>query len=202
MKCEEAVQLLQDYWDLPEGDIRKFRVNEHIKKCKSCSEQFYVWKESAELIRSSSFANEPSHESPSISTKVMQQIYEAESWRLPVADRMYSLSVSMRRNLTVVLSICLVLFMFSMVFSVLKGSQSDDPYLAMLSGVQPVGSALGDTRSSSLKHTFHVPVASISEPMMFRMNPVSQNPNYFSVLSLLGLTCALMFMNWFTRTRT
>jgi hypothetical protein len=46
-----------------------------------------------------------------------------------------------------------------------------------------------------------VATASIKEPSMIRMGPIRTYPDYFVVLSLLGLTSTLLIMNWLSRTK-
>lgn len=52
MKCEDIQQLFGIYFDLPDDDLRRKCVDEHIQRCRVCSEEFEIWLESTNLIRS------------------------------------------------------------------------------------------------------------------------------------------------------
>jgi hypothetical protein len=198
MKCNDVKELLAEYWDLSESDPRRDQVNDHIEHCSDCAEEFVLWEESSNLIQTSSplFAEK---ERPPISNSVMDRIYADESWRMPVPDRIYSISYKLRRNLTAVISFCLALFMIGFLYSIVY---EPTPELYSFEGLMPVASAVGDTNSGNgtLSATLQgVPVASISDPFILGMNPIKTYPDYMVVISLLGIVIALLIMNWFSR---
>lgn len=209
MKCEEIQELLAAYWDLPEHDIKKRRVDEHIKHCEGCTAEFQMWQESTELIKSAAEENEP-YESPTpISRSVMKRIYEDESWRIPVTDRMYVFSFKLRRNMTAVIAFCLALFIFSFIYSInyqqrgeTVATSTDSSVIGRMS--DPIVVAGSKTESMNVR-TMPSAVASLkgfSEPFMYQVGPIHTYKDYLLFLSLLGLTSTLLIMNWLSRTRS
>ena len=209
MKCEDIQELLGVYWDLPESDIKRLQVDEHIKSCSSCAMEFEIWQESTELIKSSADAEELSEISMPISRSVMNRIYEDESWRVPVADRMYAISFKLRRNITAVVAFCLALFIFSFVYSI---THQAAPETVASTGGSAVFGRIGDpvvvagSKSESMNvHTMPSAVASLkgfSEPFMYQVGPIHTFKDYLIFISLVGLTCTLLIMNWLSRTRS
>jgi len=206
MKCSEIRQSLGVYWDLPEDDDLRTTIDAHIDSCASCREQFEMWQESARLIRYSGTAHAPTARE-SIRRRVMTRIYADETWRLPVPDKMYSISYRMRRNLTLVIAFCMTLFLFGLGMSLFYES-SDFNSTADATfeyGLKPVATVSADsnTNSAPTKGMLQISMAtaSIKEPYMIRMGPIRSYPDYMVVLSLLGLTATLLIMNWLSRTR-
>ncbi len=87
--------------------------DEHIKHCKACEEEFEIWQESTQLIRSTANDEPVVSLEKSVSSSVMKRIYEDESWRIPAHDRLHPFSYKFRRNLTAVISFCIALFVFT-----------------------------------------------------------------------------------------
>jgi hypothetical protein len=209
MKCEEIQELLGAYWDLPEQDLKKQRVDEHIKHCKSCAAEFEIWLESTELIKRAAEQGGFSDNPTPISRSVMNRIYEDESWRVPVTDKMYAFSFKVRRNLTAVIAFCLALFVFSFIISIAHQQRGDTVAITPDSSVfgrmgDPVVVA-GSKMESMNIHTMPSAVASLkgfSEPFMYQVGPIHTYKDYLLFLSLLGLTCTLLIMNWLSRTRS
>jgi hypothetical protein len=209
MKCDEIQELLGAYWDLPEHDLNKQRVDEHIKYCKSCAAEFEIWLESSELIKSAAEREEYSPSLTPISRSVMNRIYEDESWRVPITDKMYAFSFKVRRNVTAVIAFCLALFVFSFIFSITHQQRGETVALTPDSSVfgrmgDPVVVAGIKTESMNV-HTMPSAVASLkgfSEPFMYQVGPIHTYKDYLLFLSLLGLTCTLLIMNWLSRTRS
>jgi predicted anti-sigma-YlaC factor YlaD len=209
MKCDEIQELLGAYWDLPEHDLRRRRVDEHIKHCEGCAAEFQMWQESTELIKSAAEENDPYVGSTPISRSVMNRIYEDESWRVPVTDRMYAFSFKLRRNMTAVIAFCLALFIFSFIYSINTGQRGEAVVATADSSVigrmsDPVVVAGSKAESMNVR-TMPSAVASLkgfSEPFMYQVGPIHTYKDYLLFLSLLGLTCTLLIMNWLSRTRS
>jgi hypothetical protein len=200
MKCQDVQEWFGAYFDLPEGDELRRAVDEHVRHCETCREEFRIWRESAELIRGLAGADEYLQaDAAPVAKRVMQRIYEDESWRMPVPERLYSFSYRLRRNLTAFIAFCMTLFIFGFVFSVtgagLKAEDAPPHY-----GLKPVAAVLPDSQSSSI-FSFQGAVASLKDPYMITMGPVRTVPDYMIVFSLLGLTAAILIMNWLSRTK-
>jgi hypothetical protein len=205
MKCSEIQELFGLYWDLPNDDLRRQAVDKHVEYCTACAEEFLFWKESNELIRMATTDDVPEEPFP-ISRKVMDRIYDDESWRVPVAERIYAISFRMRRNVTAVISFCLALFMFSFLFSLVYGSRetlqtADTPEF----GLQAPQVISASAKSTSLDGHVMTAMASIGHPMVeplkYHVGPIDSYSHYLLVLSILGLTCTMLIMNWFSRTK-
>jgi hypothetical protein len=191
MKCQEIQDLFGEYWDLTDDDIRKLKVDGHVKHCRTCAAEYNFWRESRELIQTASIKSEYSApKKERMSDRVMSRIYTDESWRVPVQNRVYSISYKMRRNLTAVLAFFFTLFIFSFIYTLIPEPNT---------GIMPVASASGD--ASAVLQTQSVPVASITDPIVLRMVPVQTNPDYLLVVSILGIVCALMTLNWLSKIR-
>ena len=206
MNCEKVREWFGEYWDLPEDDIRRHSLNEHIAECSHCAQEFKLWQESHELIlkaqSSASSITMPPPPSVSIAERVMDRIYKDEAWRRPVADRIYSFSYKLRRNLTMILSFCMAMFTVSLVHSLFNRTKGDLPARTEeFTGLMPVANAVANSGSSSsvFESLEGVPVASISDPLILRIGHVPSSPDYFLVLSILGIIFTVLIMNWFAR---
>jgi hypothetical protein len=194
-------ELLPAYWDMPDHDIRRKRMDEHRKICPSCSEQFHLWRESAELIKSSSLSAMPGPAAPyrPTSERVMNRIYRDESWRVPIPNRIYRISYRTRRVSTLTLSFFLAMMSISLYLALSESKAEEEIAFAPIvpvASAQPSGLTL--TSGSVLEG---VPIASISDPLLIAFGPVENDPNYWLVLSLLGTVSTLLIMNWLSRIR-
>lgn len=208
MKCSDIQELFGIYWDLPNDDLRRAAVDEHLETCSACAEEFQIWEESMILIRTAATDEEFIEFEPVISNKVMNRIYEDETWRIPVSERMYAISYNLRRNLTAMIAFCLALFVFSFLFAIVyDGSPQSSmasadnsfydleaPQALKSSGTESMnGHQLGDA-VASLNPSF-------MEPLRFHVGPIHSYPHYLLVVSLLGLVATIIIMNWLSRTR-
>ena len=50
MNCDKVREWMSIYWDLPDNDLRRKSVDDHIATCPSCAEEFEAWRESREWI--------------------------------------------------------------------------------------------------------------------------------------------------------
>jgi len=202
MKCEEVQESLGEYWDLPEGDFGKRRLDEHIKHCAACAEEFRFWQESEELIKVSTAAIAQDRPRAKLSTSVMDRIYASEAWRVPVPNRSFHLSFRMRKIVTLMMSFFLALFVFSLFHALVTGP---GPHTAAseLTTIMPVAHSTVDHNAVADEDSVlqGVPVASISDPLVLRMSPVKADPNYWIALSLIGIVSILLIMNWLSRVR-
>ena len=208
MKCSEIQELFGVYWDLPNDDLRRAAVDEHIITCAECAEEFQIWEESTILIRTAAIESELPDYEPMVSGKVMNRIYENESWRIPVSERMYAISYTLRRNLTAVIAFCLALFVFSFLFAIVydgtpqSSIATADNSLFDLQAPQ----ALKTSGTESMNgHKMGDAVASLNpsfmEPLRFHVGPIHSYPHYLLVVSILGLIATIIIMNWLSRTK-
>lgn len=201
MRCNDVQDLLGLYRDLPDGDLRRIAVEEHIRKCASCAEEFELWEESRQLILNAGIEDVEPTTSRSISDSVMDRIYADESWRLPVAERAYSLTKRMRYRLSAVVGLCLALFITSLIFSFADDSAEPEAY-AFRPGVVPVMSAQsGDSSVQLTLFSQEIPTASITAPFVLDMGPVDSYPDYLVMISIIGVIVSLLILNWLSRLR-
>jgi hypothetical protein len=131
-----------------------------------------------------------------------------ESWRIPIPNRMYAISHSLRRNLTAVIAVSLTLFVFSFLFSILYARSSEDSLASSGSSMfdlQAPKAFVPNDNSSLNGHSLGSAVASLNtgfmEPLRFNVGPIHSYPHYLLVVSILGLIVTMLIMNWFSRTR-
>jgi hypothetical protein len=210
MNCNDVQEWFGDYFDLPPMDDRRKDVDEHIRGCLSCEEEFRIWSESAELIRSSQDMPQPIEQHGGITGSVMGRIYAGEKWRIPVNHRIYAIPYKTRRNYTAIISLCLAMFIFSLLFLLSSGGQT--------AGDQPVpkentiygfhqAASISDSGSDQpmdVRSMTKVATAStqmnLMEPLM--LDPIHSYPDYLLVLSILGLIATMLILNWFSRINT
>lgn len=199
MKCQDVQDWLGAYWDLPIDDDRRRAIDDHIRHCELCREEFEIWEESNELIRSTVGTFEERIEYSPVSNHVMGRIYADDSWRIPIPQKLYSFSYKMRRNLTTVIALCMTLFVFGFVMSIAGvGSVDNTPKY----GLKPVASVTSNVQTASAKSkSLPVATASLKDPYMIKMGPIRTVPDYMVVVSLLGLTGTILIMNWLSRTK-
>lgn len=209
MKCSEIQELFGVYWDLPNDDLRRAAVDKHLETCDSCGEEFQIWEESMILIRTAATDEEFTEFEPVVSSKVMSRIYEDESWRIPVSERMYSISYKLRRNLTAVIAFCLALFVFSFLFAIVYDGSPQSTMASAENSLYDLEApqALKSSGTESMNgHKLGDAVASLNpsfmEPLRFHVGPIHSYPHYLLVVSLLGLVATIIIMNWLSRTKT
>jgi hypothetical protein len=208
MKCDDIQELFGIYFDLPDDDLRRKCVDEHILRCHVCAEDFEIWLESTNLIRSMHEIPQMPRINTPIAANVMNRIYEDESWRIPVTDRIYQIPYKLRRNLTAIIALCLAVFVVSFLFNLVYPSHVIlTANEASPSGFNNVASAAGVITSSEVvsKTNAFSPTAVASTSALI-VEPIKlsyiHTPNYWLALSLLGLISALLTMNWLSRTRS
>jgi hypothetical protein len=208
MKCDDIQELFGIYFDLPEDDLRRKCVDEHVLRCRVCAEEFEIWLESTNLIRSMHEIPQMPRKSTPITDKVMNRIYEDESWRIPVTDRIYQIPYKLRRNLTAIIALCLAVFVVSFLFNLVYPSHTIlTTEEASPSGFNQVASAAGVNSGAEVVSggiTFSSTAVASTSALIVEPIKLSyiHTPNYWLALSLLGLISALLTMNWLSRTRS
>jgi hypothetical protein len=205
MKCNEVQELFGVYFDVPAGDSTRTLVDNHVRDCSVCREEFEIWEQSAEWIRSAQVIPHPAVQPVFTTERVMSRIYAGESWRMPVPNKIYSIPYKIRRNLSLVITVCLAIFALSFLYS-LTDQQTVD---TAMEGPSPYGfhqaasASSGDaTEGLNIREMNRSAVASASALIRpVKIGPIHTSADYFLALSLLGLVCTLLIMNWFSRTR-
>lgn len=206
MKCSEIQDLFGIYFDLPETDMRRRQVDEHVARCEECREEFEIWRESTELILMAKDEPVPLLPTAPLTRNVMDRIYKDESWRLPVANRIYAIPYKLRRNLTAFIALCLAVFMISFLFSLTDsgGKKSAEAETVSAYGFKQVARASANPADALNVHTMTRPTLASAGPTIIdpvKVGPIRTVPDYLLTLSILGLISALLTMNWLARTR-
>lgn len=199
MKCLEVGQLFGVYWDLPEDDIERKSVDEHLLTCAACREEFQIWEESEQLIRVFSEDSEEIGPIDHVNHGVMDRIYNEQSWYMPVPNRSYHFSRSFRRNATLIIACFMAMFVCGLFYLITGTNNDSSAQVAKLTGLLETANAATDSSVISADFYADVPVASISDPIV--LNIVPTVPQYYVALSLLGIIMTLLILNWFSRTR-
>jgi hypothetical protein len=207
MKCDDVQELFADFGELPVDDLGRKDVEAHIANCAICAEAYLLWQQSESWLMNEAFIEEQVSAERNVSGEVMKRIYEQESWRIPVADRIFSVSLSLRRNLTLVFALCISLFLFSFLYAFsadswpgIGNSQED----AAIYSLQAPSVLANDAKSTQIDaQTLSSAVASLSpivEPLRFEMGPIKYS-HFLLVLSVLGIITMMLVMNWLSRTK-
>lgn len=206
MKCSEIQELFGIYFDLSDEDPRRASVDAHIKVCESCREEFEMWEESTDLIRMAKDDTVPFLEtSPRVAEQVMSRIYKSESWKMPVSDRIYSIPYKLRRNMTAVIAFCLALFMVSFMYNLMDADIDTSIQTSSQYGIKQAAKASENPADSLNVHTMTRATVASATPTIIdpvKLGPIRTVPDYLLSLSILGLICTLLIMNWLSRTRT
>jgi hypothetical protein len=205
MKCQDVHEWLGMYWDLPEHDLRRVAVDEHVTRCPSCKEEFEIWGNSLELIRTASVQEDMPMMNNSISSSVMNRIYQDDSWLIPVADRIYSFSNKFRRNTTALIACFLSIFMFAFFYSLVQQQAEEDYFSSntIISGINSSNnsSSNGFALVSAKSSPIIIANASLADPFLVKLGPIRSYPDYLMAVSIIGMISMLLFMNWLSRTR-
>jgi len=198
-KCDDMMELIPEYPDLPENDPNRIRVDEHILQCDACREQLEFWLESSALIQSAALAApEPVPERVSFADSVMQRIYSEEGWRMPVAERLYRIPYRLRIRLLTLVAACFALFGCGMLYRLIPPGTlfGQSPKYEVMS-FQP-----GEASGFAITGLEGVPVASIGDPVILGLTVTQSYPDYLLAFSLIGIISALLTMNWLSRIRS
>lgn len=202
MKCKEIQAVLPDYWDLPADNWNRVRVDEHVKHCLVCKNELEWWRQSADMIQSLRMDEDcPLPEPGKVSQSVMDRIYQDEGWRRPVSEKVYEIPRKARVRLMAIIACCLAMFGSAFLYQILfpEPMENTVPTAGVMSG-NALGA--GEIPGFSIVGLEGVTVASIGDPVVLGLTAVDSYPDYMFALSMFGLICSLLIMNWFARTRT
>ncbi|SDR80477.1 hypothetical protein SAMN05444162_0081 [Paenibacillaceae bacterium GAS479] len=195
MKCEEVQEALGFYWDLPDGDFVKRSVDLHLKHCTACRQEYELWEESERLIREFAFEQEmeASETAEDVNRAVMERIYAEDQldWNL---RRRFSLSRQLGSRFSAAIAACLAMFTTSMLYVLLDRGNSGAEATGLLDTANASASAMFKASFSS-----DIPIARVSDPFILSLVP--RTPQYWIILSILGLVMTMLMMGWLSRIR-
>jgi ABC-type antimicrobial peptide transport system permease subunit len=107
----------------------------------------------------------------------------------------------MKYRISAVIGFCLALFLSSFIYSLMTNDDQSQEAYAFRPGIVPVISASGDNSSQLSAFSQEIPMASITAPFVLDIGPVDSYPDYLIVVSIIGIVCSLLIMNWLSRLR-
>jgi hypothetical protein len=207
MKCSDFERLMPDYWEHQLTDIEHYQVEQHMKHCPMCRNEYALWEESERLIRNSNieFESKPMHFT--ISQDVMSRIYAENPWATPASKKPFHLSRRLRGWMSGISAALFIVFMAGFFLSAsmpaanpLYGEDIFSKQHHMV-GIQPVGSASASLHEEHGDNPFYGVVASVGEPVTYNpMNGIT-GKTYVIALFLLGASIMVLGMTWLARVR-
>jgi len=200
MNCKQVDELLHTYWQLEEENPLRIELEAHMFECQHCAAKLDLDADSFPAFELDELViPENDMTSNSISSNVMQRIYDEETWFMPIATKRYQFSPSFRRNVFIIIASCLAMFSLALFIFVYDYYETSTQVShKSISGIVDVANAAVTTTHTSI-YSSSIPVASISEPIVLQVVPTF--PQYYVALSFIGILLTLLTMSWFTRTR-
>ncbi|WP_046215029.1 anti-sigma factor [Paenibacillus wulumuqiensis] len=206
MNCREAEELFGIYWDLTPDDPRRLALDEHVRECPDCAAEFEVWKESHELIQAETAQLEDmptmTIRAENINRNVMDRIYAESPWLVQTDVKRGPISRLFRRRLSVWISSLIAVFICSSIYLTLDmtGTFEQQPQPERVIGIVPTAVATGDD-STVVYSSLHFAGSErgLIDPLVIPMNP--SHPQYWMILSLVGMLLALVSLRWLARTK-
>lgn len=200
MNCHRIQEKMSDYWDLPADDPTRRMIDYHVHQCTECSAEFTIWRESCELIRLAAEMELHSINEVELNHQVMERIYKEEAWLRPVLHQS-GLSHRVRtRRMTAAMSIVasLAVLLCSIVYFAASGSTGTS--YESVTGFVPAASAGNeDDAVQSANFYLDVPVASISDPIVLKVN--QSFPYRLIAIPVIAFMSALLLTSWLSVTR-
>ena len=191
MTCEEARQLMETVWDLPPNDIRRKRLEQHVESCASCAIDYDLWVDSLDMLHS--LQHEPSEaEGEAVNRNVMSRIYLDFPWLVEENEKHRPSGRVFRKRVLAWIAGFAALFGSSSLYMAFRGSTEEVPQEAQVTGILPTGVAGGEAPIGSQQYNIPGTNSGIIEPMVAGMDP--SQPQYWMVLSVLGVGLALLFL--------
>lgn len=201
MNCKQVDELLHKYWQLDEENPLRIEIEAHLFDCEQCAAKLDLETIAFPVLEcEESTAPFSFEQSQSISSTVMNRIYEEESWFMPISTKRYQFTKSFRRNVSIIIASCLAMFslaLFVFVYDYYDSASSAQK--TAISGLVDVANAAATTHVHTSIYSSSIPVASISEPIVMQVVPTF--PQYYVALSFVGIVLTLLVMSWFTRTK-
>ncbi|MGM1046109.1 hypothetical protein SAMN05661091_3713 [Paenibacillus uliginis N3/975] len=192
MNCEEAQELMGYVWDLPDNDLRRIRLRQHIQTCRSCAMEYEMFEESLRIV------HELEHEvlearAESINRNVMDRIYRDFPRLVEENEKGKSVGRIFRKRLILMISGFAALFGSSFLYFAFRGNTKKLQPEMPVTGILPTGVA-GDGSIITEGQKYKIPGTNsgIIDPLVVGIDP--SQPQYWMVLSVLGVGLALFFL--------
>ena len=210
MKCFDVSNLMSAYVDekLPDTLMRKIKF--HIGVCKECRREYNIWKESSEFFRDQtiSFPIQDRDDHASAVSSVMERIEKEEKWALPITRNLFHIPSSMKRWLTSISVLFLLVFGVMMFGGFGYEAAGTDSKVdngewreiasseIILSMDQLQASPTSDIGKSNLRYKV---IASLGDPLDFRHMTVIPTGNMGLVAGFFGIMVTVVSMSWLSR---
>lgn len=192
MKCEEAQELMEYVWDLPDNDLRRIRLRQHIQQCGSCAMEYEMWEDSLKIV------HELEHDvsearAEALNRNVMDRIYRDFPRMVEENEKGTAVGRVFRKRLTLMISGFAALFGSSFLYFAMRGNTKESQPELPTTGILPTGVAGNGSMVNDTPH-YNIPQTNsgIIDPMVVSMDP--SQPQYWMVLSVLGVGLALFFL--------
>lgn len=202
MNCHRIQEKLSVYWDLPADDPTRRMIDYHMHHCPDCSAEFMIWRESNELIRSAGEIELSPSSDMELSRQVLERIYQEEAWLRPVLHKSKLRQFVRSWRLTAAASAvaCITIFLCSILYLAATGSMSVSPSYESITGFVPAASAADEDGAFQAVNLYmDVPVASISDPIVLKVN--HGIPYHLIAIPLIAFMGALLLASWLSATR-
>ncbi|MFC7682035.1 anti-sigma factor family protein [Paenibacillus sp. GCM10028914] len=192
MKCEEAQELMEYVWDLPDDDLRRIRLRQHVQTCGSCAMEYEMWEDSLRLVHVLEYEVSEAR-AETLNRNVMDRIYRDFPRFVEENEKGNLVGRIFRKRLTLMISGFAALFGSSFLYFAMKGNTKEPKPEMPVTGILPTG-VVGDGSITSQSQQYNIPGinSGIIDPMVVNMDP--SQPQYWMLLSILGVGLALFFL--------
>lgn len=199
MNCREAQESFGLIWDVSEDDPRRKNLEWHVLGCENCAVEYEMWKETQGIIHTMQVDIQP-EQAERMNRAVMDRIYAESPWLLPTEPGGRKISYVMRRRMAIWIAGFLAIFLCSLLYFMVPGSEEAAAPAAQNSGLLPIAIAGADTVVNT-DHAYSMPDVSrgVIDPLIVKMSPVY--PEYWMLLSMLALGLALFSWRGLRRIR-
>ncbi|GAB6929978.1 hypothetical protein JCM10914A_39610 [Paenibacillus sp. JCM 10914] len=199
MNCDEAQELMESVWDLPDDDLRRQRLKAHVQTCSSCAVEYEMWVDSLEMVQALDH-EVPEMDEEQMNRNVMDRIYRDFPWLVEETSKSRSVSRMFRKRLTLWIAGFLALFVCSFVYFAAMGGQPAPEVEETITGIIPTGVA-GSGQTPISQDDYKIPRTNsgIIDPFVVDMSPTE--PEYWMILSLLSVGLAMFFLMRLNRVR-
>jgi hypothetical protein len=188
MTCDEAQEIFGLISDLIETDPRWSELEAHMAMCCDCSAEFDLWMESHSCVLD--LQVEASEEkAEEINRNVMDRIYREAPWLIPDQSKPFAVPASTRRHLSLWIAGSMMIFLCSILYFVFMSKESPNEPAEAVTGIMPTGVA-GSADMSQFSYDIPVTNSGIIEPFVVGMGP--SHPQYWMIISVLGVAMALL----------
>jgi len=197
MTCDEAQELFGLISDLNENDPRWRQLEMHITTCSDCAAEFDLWMESRSYILE--LQEEASEEkAEEINRNVMDRIYRESPWLIPDQGKPFDVPAATRKRLSLWIAGFVMVFLCSALYFLLMDKPHPKETADAATGILPTGIA-GSTELSHFSYNIPATNSGIIEPFVVSMGPT--HPQYWMILSVLGVAMALLSLRRLSQMR-